>query len=125
MSADINQLSAAIKPMCQVLVDQFNRLYDDVVMRVTFTYRSPELQDQLKKAGRTTLSGEQSKHCHTLEDGTPAADAFDVAIFKGGEYLTDGTNQLYKAAGLLAETLGLTWGGRFVHPRPDYDHFEI
>ena len=56
--------------------------------------------------------------------------AFDIAILKGGKPVWDlktnvNENEIpdYDEAGLIGESVGLKWGGRFKNP--DRPHFEI
>jgi hypothetical protein len=74
----------------------------------------------------------QSNHLIDLEDGNPDNDksrAFDIAISPGGkpvwELKVDVNNDQkpdYEQAGLIGESVGLRWGGRF--SKPDMPHFE-
>jgi len=74
-----------------------------------------------------------SKHIIDLDDGNPDNDksrAFDIAITKDGRPCWDmkiraTKNELpdYEMAGIIGESVGLRWGGRF--PRPDLCHFEV
>jgi peptidoglycan LD-endopeptidase CwlK len=97
-------------------------------------WRDPAYQDQLHAQGVSPLTGASSHHCFCLPDGTPASKAFDLGIFNAdGSYVVDGNDPRYAKAGSLWEqyaTLtgtpdGMVWGGRFVHPKPDPDHFQI
>ncbi|MCK9195455.1 MAG: M15 family metallopeptidase [Syntrophales bacterium] len=81
----------------------------------------------------------QSKHLIDLDDMDPKNDqarAFDIAIILQGKPIWDmkvnvNQNEIpdYTEAGLIGESIGLIWGGRFKNakgkPRPDYPHFEI
>jgi hypothetical protein len=88
-------------------------------------WRDPAYQDSLVASGISDLSGTQSLHCCTI-DGEPASQAFDFGIFEeSGLYVTDGNDPRYALAGKIAEGLNLTWGGTFVHPRPDPDHIQL
>ena len=74
-----------------------------------------------------------SKHIIDLDDNNPANDkarAFDIAITRDGRPVWDlkvnvNKNDIpdYDEAGMIGESVGLRWGGRF--PSPDRPHFEI
>ena len=53
--------------------------------------------------------------------------AIDINLFKDGQYLT--RTEDYKFFGLYWETLGGSWGGRFLdkegRPKPDGNHFSL
>lgn len=129
-SKQISDLHPDLQPLCQQLLDQCAGLVSPIDARILYTYRSPEEQNALYAEGRTApgccvtmLKGNTSKHCFEI-DGSPAAKAFDIGIFKDGKYLTDGSAPEYQQAGEMGEALGLTWGGRWKKPF-DPGHFEI
>lgn len=90
---------------------------------ITVTHRSSEAQNQCNLEGLSNAVAGQSPHNCTMADGTPGARAFDWAIFDDQEYVKDGTDPRYTQAGLIAEGLGLEWGGRWKHP--DWDHAQL
>jgi hypothetical protein len=73
-----------------------------------------------------------SNHIVDLDDGNPDNDksrAFDIAISPGGKPVWDikvdvnGDHKSdYEQAGIIGESVGLRWGGRF--RKPDMPHFE-
>lgn len=75
----------------------------------------------------------QSKHLIDLDDGDPQNDksrAFDIAIMDGKKASWDikvdvNRDRLcdYEQAGIIGESVGLRWGGRF--KSPDMPHFEV
>jgi len=93
-------------------------------------------------AGLAAISGTQNKnkvtwtlqsnHLIDLDDGNPDNDksrAFDFAISPGGKPVWDIKVDVnkdqkpdYEQAGLIGESVGLRWGGRF--SKPDMPHFE-
>lgn len=86
-------------------------------------WRSPEAQQALYDKGLSNAPAGKGKHEFELY-GLPASKAFDFSLFTpAGKYITDGTDPLYAKAGVLGESIGLHWGGRWHHP--DWDHFEI
>lgn len=80
-----------------------------------------------------------SKHLVDFDDGIEENNwsrAFDIAILIGKEptwnlKIDVNKDQIkdYEQAGLIGESVGLKWGGRFKNkkgePTPDYPHFEI
>ncbi|MBZ5673727.1 MAG: hypothetical protein LAP61_05715 [Acidobacteriia bacterium] len=94
-------------------------------VRIIQGWRSPSYQDHLESTGVSKLGSSQSLHCCTIA-GKPASRAFDFGVFaEDGSYVTDGNDPRYAAAGAVAESLGLVWGGRFVHPGADPDHIQL
>src|SRR5262249_41627058 len=94
-------------------------------VRIIQGWRSPSYQDHLQSTGISKLGASQSLHCCT-ESGKPASKAFDFGVFEeSGSYVANGDDPRYAIAGSIAERLGLVWGGRFVHPRPDPDHIQL
>ncbi|CAP02954.1 putative peptidoglycan with LysM domain (plasmid) [Acinetobacter baumannii SDF] len=88
---------------------------------VTDGYRSPAAQGNLS-GGVTNAGPLQSYHQYGL--------AIDVVSVRNGKitYLSDGKQSIAdsKAIGLIGESLGLVWGGRFKTKNgPDYPHFEL
>ncbi len=86
---------------------------DDIT--IACAYRSPIMQNLLYLKGNktTTLRGGQSKHQHGL-----AVDLYFIRNNKIVPY-----NEDYKRLGEHAESLGITWGGRWKIPF-DPGHFE-
>ncbi len=127
-SRDIADLHPALRKPCNDLLAACKA--EGIDIRIIFTYRTPAEQDKLYAQGRTTaghrvtnLQGSASKHCFTM-DGVPAAKAFDIAIYDNGHYVENGDDQRYLRAGVIGESLGLTWGGRWKSPH-DPSHFQI
>jgi hypothetical protein len=125
----ISHLHPLVQPWYQKLIAALTA--EAIPARIIQGWRDPAYQDKLHAQGISPLTGSSSKHCFCL-DGQPASKAFDLGIFRAdGSYLTDGTDHRYARAGQLWESYapqgpaGMVWGGRFVHPRADPDHFEI
>lgn len=93
---------------------------------VTCTYRSQEEQNELYAQGRTKPG---KKVTWTKNSKHTLRRAFDIALLgKNGKITWDlkasvNKNEIpdYTELGLIGESLGLTWGGRF----GDYCHFEL
>jgi hypothetical protein len=108
---------------------------DGITARLIQSWRDPAYQDQLHMQGISPLTGMDSKHCYCDANGSPASKAFDLGIFEpDGAYVADGRDPRYERAGVLwgqyslmaeASGLGMLWGGRFTHPAPDFDHFQM
>jgi|WetSurMetagenome_2_1015567.scaffolds.fasta_scaffold1080712_2 peptidoglycan LD-endopeptidase CwlK len=85
---------------------------------VTCTYRPQKEQNELYAQGRKTPGPivtwtRNSKHTKRI--------AFDIAILRNGKITWEPED--YKEAGLLGESVGLRWGGRFL--KIDRPHFEL
>ena len=93
----------------------------------TCTYRSQEDQDSLYAQGRTKPGPkvtwvQHSRHTDRI--------AFDIAILRDGKPTWDTKADVneddrpdYEQAGIIGESLGMKWGGRW--KTPDYPHFEL
>lgn len=97
-------------------------------------FRTPHEQEQMYRQGRdlpgriiTDARAWQSAHCATI-NGTPAAQAFDVAI-RRGQLITwdmnDTTAQFWSDARDTGKMLELTWGATFNNPPRDFGHFQL
>ena len=79
--------------------------------RVTETLRTLERQSELQADKKSAVT----VGFHNF------GRAFDfICLDEHGVLIGDGTHPIYRTLGLLGETLGLYWGGRF----SDYDHLE-
>lgn len=76
------------------------------------TLRSEEAHQEDLKTGHSWIA--RSKH----QDGL----AIDLCPFKGDELDWDASSQSYQHMGLIGESLGLIWGGRW--KQRDMGHFE-
>jgi peptidoglycan L-alanyl-D-glutamate endopeptidase CwlK len=90
--------------------------------RMTFAYRSRFAQDRLWEIGRRGIEGERivtnargGESWHNVErDGKPASLALDVAMLtRDGRAILGDTDEAWERMGRVAESLGLTWGGRW------------
>lgn len=90
------------------------KFHNDIT--IACTYRSPEEQNRLYKKGPSTtkLKGWESKHQHGL--------AVDIYFVRNGKIVPYGKD--YLRLGEKAESLGITWGGRWKIPF-DPGHFEL
>jgi peptidoglycan L-alanyl-D-glutamate endopeptidase CwlK len=84
------------------------------------TLRTQAEQDALYAQGRTTPGRivtwtKQSKHIE--------GKAFDAVLLVNGKIDWNGKD--YTQMGEIAESVGLTWGGRWPDRKTDTDHFQI
>lgn len=115
-----------LHPKFQPLAQRFLDAYRATGRRIEIgeTWRDPKREDQLHDEHITACTGENCKHCFMI-DGKPASKAMDFQLFdENNDYITDGTDGWYADAGDIATSLGLTWGGNFVHAAKDWDHIE-
>ncbi len=84
----------------------------------TCTRRTQAEQDNLFAQGRSKPGRIVTWTRHSLH---VEGEAFDIAMLKNGEVTWDAKD--YEKAGVVGESVGLTWGGRFSHP--DRPHFEL
>lgn len=129
-----SRLMSDLHPKMQPLLEKFllECKKEGIDILVTCTYRSPEEQDALYAQGRTKpgnkvtqLQGGQSKHNNRIGH-TPASLAFDVVPLRHGRAVwgTEGEDgELWQRLGLVGESVGLTWGGRW--KMRDMPHFQI
>lgn len=103
-------LSGAI-PICKAFG------FDVRIICGTRTYAE---QDALYAKGRTT-AGPKVTNARAGFSRHNFGVAFDIGIFKGPKYYGD--HSLYSECGLVGESLGLEWGGRW-KKLVDRPHFE-
>lgn len=120
MSAELSELCPVLQKMVPVFLEQCAS--KGLVCRITVTWRSNAEQAAVKKKGLSKAGAGQSPH-NCMINGKPSSKAFDFALFDKTRYITDGSDERYTQAGIIAETLGLLWGGRW--RKPDYDHVEL
>lgn len=118
---NLNDLCPELLPLAQMFLSNCQR--DGLTCHITVTWRDPASQNACKAEGLSNASAGQSPHNCVDGDGKASAKAFDFALFDNGLYITDGSDARYARAGLLAEVIGLVWGGRWNHP--DFDHVEM
>lgn len=88
---------------------------------VTDGFRSLSEQAKLYAQGRTE-PGPIVTHAKPGTSWHNYGRAFDVAPFKDGKPYWPNSITFWNQVGLLGESLGLKWGGRW--PQPDRPHFE-
>jgi peptidoglycan L-alanyl-D-glutamate endopeptidase CwlK len=116
---DINLLHPELKVKAEKLIEIAKGRGINII--ITQTWRTKEEQDALYAQGRTTpgnivtnVKYPNSLHCWGV--------AFDVAVMLNGE--VSWTAAHYDQVGILGESLGLEWGGRW-SSFPDKPHFQL
>lgn len=118
---NLDDLHPDIRPLCEQFLQDCKDHGLDVIL--VETWRDPTREDDLHAKGITKATSATCKHCFTI-NGEPASKAFDYLLLdENNRIIEDGKDDCYSLAGVLAEKLGLIWGGRF--HKPDYDHVEI
>jgi hypothetical protein len=123
-------LVTVMQQKAQQFLQQANARIAPSNVAITVTWRSSAEQAVAKAKGLSNAGPDESPHNCCLVDGTPAAKAFDWAVFNpDGSYVTDGTDPRYAACGAIAKSLGLEWGGDWTlekdHCKPDFDHAQL
>jgi peptidoglycan L-alanyl-D-glutamate endopeptidase CwlK len=131
-SRDPADLDPSLQQLAQQFLEQCAAAGIEALL--TVTYRSAEEQDVEYAKGRTepgprttNAQGGQSPHNCVLPDGTPAALAFDFALFAddGKRLDWDGDDQRWQTAIKIGEGLGLISGATFPGHLCDRDHLEL
>lgn len=140
----MSRLISDLVPELQVIMPKFDTKMKNAGIDyiITCTKRTDAEQLELYKKGRVLRNGiwvtVDPKLCvtWTLDSNHKYGKAFDAAIMVCGKILwnpdldtdKDGVPE-YTEMGLIGESLGLKWGGRFKNskgqPRPDAPHFEL
>ena len=120
IDSNLADLCPEIRYLAQSFVARCNA--SGLTCKITITWRDPEDQNAAKATGLSNACSGQSPHNSVNAAGQPASQAFDFALFNP-DYITNGADPAYAKAGAIAESLGLTWGGRWHHP--DFDHCEL
>jgi peptidoglycan L-alanyl-D-glutamate endopeptidase CwlK len=143
MNRKIEDLDPIVADKCRKLIALCAGRGIDVI--VTSTLRTEDEQlalfsqgrknlkavNELRAAAGLPLINEEQNRIVTygLTSVHQFSCAFDICIVKGGRALWDVKADLndndipdYEEAGLIGESIGLRWGGRFRHP--DYCHFQ-
>ena len=109
MASLSNKQAKFLLTMCEFITRATNELGYKIT--VGEAYRPPETAALYERQGRGIAN---SLHTKRL--------AIDLNFFKGGKYITE--TEVLLDAGELAESLGLSWGGRF-KKLPDGNHFSF
>ena len=109
-SRSLDDLLPVVKEKALLFKEECEKQGMDIL--IYCTYRANEEQDELYKQGRskpgrivTNARGGESWHNHRC--------AFDFVPLVAGKPAWDDAN-LYRKAGVIAESVGLEWAGRWV-----------
>jgi len=111
MSRDLTRLSPYMQDKSQLYLAECHRQGLDIV--IICTDRSDEEQSACFASGTSKCKAGQSAHNAKDKQGNPASEAFDVGVIRNGKYIGDGKDPSYLKAGMIAESLGLIWAGRW------------
>ena len=119
-SRSLADLLPKVSELAQAFIDKCHDAGIDVI--ITSTYRDTESQNALYAQGRTkagpivtNAKGGDSFHQYRV--------AFDFCPMQNGKPAWD-DYALFKRCGLIGESLGLEWAGRF-HQFPESAHFQL
>lgn len=112
-SSNISDLRPEMRPLAEEWLRQIATA--GLNARITQTLRTEAYQKSLFGSGAShNILG---WHCFGL--------AFDWACYDAaGNYIENGQDSAYLRCGEIGESLGLRWGGRWIH-HPDWDHLEF
>lgn len=128
--SNLSDLDPVFQPIATQIMEEGNAAIAPSKARIIITWRSAQDQQAAKAHGASLAAPGQSPHNCCQADGTPAARAFDFAVFdENGGYMTDGHDQRYATIGQLAVARGMVWGGNWTPEtdgcEPDFDHVEM
>lgn len=125
MSRTITDLIPELQPLAQrFLSDAKAAGYDVIIDQTLRTYAE---QDALYAQGRTT-PGPIVTHAKGGESWHNFGRAFDAVPLRldgSGRIWWDAPYGVWLKLGQIGEVIGLTWGGRWPHPKTDIDHWEL
>ena len=127
-SRKIEDLHPDLQPLCKQFIEMCFQAGVDVFL--TTTFRSKLEQDALYAQGRskpgkivTNARGGQSHHNRSMENGTPASLAFDIALRGANGLNWDTRTPQWKKAVQIGRSLGLECGADW--KMKDYPHFQL
>lgn len=120
MTSELNTLHPYVKHLAKLFLQEC--INEDIEVKIISTYRTIDEQDELYSLGRsipgaitTNIKGGYSHHNYGL--------AFDALPVIDGNTTKDREDILNKM-GIIAKSLGLTWGGEFKNGFYEPEHFE-
>ena len=122
MSRDLTKLSSVMQDKASVFLGECHRQGLDIV--IICTDRSDEDQAICYASGASMCKPGQSAHNALDKQGHPSSEAFDVGVIRNGKYIGDGNDPDYQKAGLIGESVGLKWAGRWNGRLREVAHFQ-
>lgn len=131
-SRKIDHLASDIKPLALNFLSEC--LIQKIDVLVICTYRSPDDQAALYAQGRTVPGkivtwAKPGQSAHNLSiQGRPAARAFDAIPLFAGKIIWELNAQtlpVWQRMGAIAESIGLSWAGRWPAKRREFTHFYL
>lgn len=119
-SRDLNDLLPHVKTLAEAFLHGCEKAGHPVL--IYCTYRSNEEQDEMYKIGRTK-PGKIVTNARGGQSAHNTREAFDFVPMIGGKpQWNDGA--LYAKCGAIAESVGLTWSGRWSGKLKETAHCE-
>ena len=144
-SRKLSDLHVDLEPVANSFLE--NCVRHGIEVLIICTYRSNIEQAELYHQGRTKpgrivtwAKPGESLHNATGPDGHPAARAFDFVVLRQGKPVWgtagDGIDddpsddhtddlELWQRAGLIGESLGLEWAGRWPRGKREFPHLQM
>lgn len=116
-SRDVDALTPEMRTLTLELLDKAQA--HGINAMIICTYRTQQEQDAIWAQGRTQQGKKITWTRHSRHTDRQAVDI--VLLHPDGELNWRGAD--YEPLGLIGESLGLTWGGRWAVR--DYGHFEV
>jgi peptidoglycan L-alanyl-D-glutamate endopeptidase CwlK len=143
-SRDINELLQPVRRRAVALSQLCDKTFagTPISTAIVCTYRDPKEQYALYSQGRELLSkvnhsrklvglspitGVENKIRTNAKPGLSAHEyrcAFDLLAFESGRIVDNGDNPVYGRIGLIGESLGLEWSGRWTGKLREAAHFQ-
>ncbi len=117
MSRDINLLQDKMKELTLKLIDECKKQNIDII--VTCTYRGEEEQNKMKLEGKSNASFGYSFHNYGY-----AIDICPVTKINGQMTCLWNDSKLFDKIGLIGESIGLSWSGRWKGKLQEKCHFQ-
>lgn len=122
MSRELSKLSPYMRVKAMRFLEKCREEKLDVI--IICTDRGYEDQQILFDKKLSNARPGQSAHNVRDANGNPAAEAFDIGVIRGGKYVGNGDDKHYQRAGVIGESLGLKWAGRWKGRLKETGHFE-
>lgn len=121
-SRKITDLSVQMQPIAVAFEAQCKAEGLDVV--IICTHRPDVEQAAAFACGASNCRPGESAHNQVDIMLKPASEAFDVGVIRNGKYIGNGNDPDYLRAGVIGESLGLKWAGRWKGRLKETAHFE-